>query len=558
VTRNDLTEDFLLCNRCGACKAVCPVHDLVSEEWAAARGKIELAEAFLRGDKVGAKDVRRIYDLCLRCLACEDACPSGARAGEVITAVRAELARRGMIPRARRIALRLLVGMDNVLLRLMRRLRLVRKGPLHGLGAAGPLNIFFPLLGWPRQRFFPLPAARPFLARAPEFFAAADFDRADLDPALARKKAAAHGLDPARSARLVERFAAARARNREQRRSAYLFLGHAVNHFFPEEADALVFLLGMLGIDVHAPADQVCCGAPFYYAGDLAGARDAAETLVRRMSGRGFDIVVTSCASGGRMLRREVPRLLGIGPDACFEVVWDPRAEVFTRAGGDAPSEEAPGTAGAGGHVSRAGDPAPGRAGLTEAGERYRRHIEGRIFDINELLAAELGLEQPPSGFEELFGRSAERQLEAAIETAVDAATEAIASDERPLVTYHRPCHLGRGQGVDWQGEALLGALPGWRFVPLEDSDRCCGGGGAFTFAHPAEAEAIAQRKVETIAESGAEVVATACPVCRIQLMDMLRRRFELEAQSAGLQPRRIPVVTPAELLAGDLARILR
>lgn len=536
MTRTDLSRDFLLCNRCGACKAVCPLHDLLGEEWASARGKIELAEAFLRGDEVAAGDIRRVHDLCLQCLACEEACPSGARAGGVIMAVRAELARRGMIPRSRRIALRLLEGADNALFRLLRRLRLVRKGPLHGVGGASPLAALFPLLGWPRQRFFPLPAERAFLGRGREFFASADFDRADLGPARARAKAAVHGLDPGRSARLVERIARARARNRERRRSAFFFPGHAVNHFFPEEADTIVFLLGMLGIDVHAPSGQSCCGAPLFYAGDIEGARKTAIGLVRRMAEQGCDLVVTSCASGGRMLRHEFPRLLGIGTDTCFEVVWDEETQVFTLKGDE-----------------------PGRGEeCHEAGELYRRHIEGRVLDINELLAAELGLEPPPGGLDDLFGPQAEPGLETLIETAVDAAAEAVEQDERPLVTYHRPCHLGRGQGVDWQGEAILAALPGWRFVPLEDADRCCGGGGAFTFTHPAEAEAIARRKVETVEESGAEVVATACPVCRIQLMDMLRRRFELEARRAGLPPRRVPVVTPAELLAGDLARILR
>ena len=38
--KRNLTDDFLLCNRCGACKAVCPVADVLSEEWASARGKV--------------------------------------------------------------------------------------------------------------------------------------------------------------------------------------------------------------------------------------------------------------------------------------------------------------------------------------------------------------------------------------------------------------------------------------------------------------------------------------------------------------------------------------
>lgn len=536
----DLTVDFLLCNRCGACRAVCPVHEAVGGEWSAARGKVELAEAFFRGEKIGEKDIRRLYDLCLHCLACEAACPPGVRADEVIMAVRAELARRGRIPRLKRLALRLLEGTDNVLFKLMRRLGLARRAPLHGVGGKSPLRFLFPVLGWPRERFVPLPAARPFLGRRPEFFAAADFDKADLDPAAARRKAAARGLAPEIADDLIERFARARERNRARRRSVYYLVGHAVNHFFPEEAEAVVFLLNMLGLDVHAPADQLCCGAPVFYAGDIEGARRSADRLLRRFGERGYDLVVTSCASGGRMLKEEFPRLLDVTADGFFRVEWDSEGEVFRRGDGGAPPE------------------------CAEAAGLYRRLVQGRVLDINELLAAELGIEEPPDPLAELFERGdAEEAVEKAIEsiapgTARAAGGDAPADDGRPTVTYHHPCHLGRGQGVDWQPVKLLEALPGWRYVPMRDADRCCGGGGSFTFTHPAESASIADRKMDAVEESQAAVVATACPLCRIQLMDMLRRRFEIEARREGRQPRQIPVLSTVELLAGDLARILR
>jgi glycolate oxidase iron-sulfur subunit len=538
--KRDLTVDLLLCNRCGACRAVCPIHEAVGGEWAAARGKVELAEAFFRGEDVGETDVQRIYDLCLHCLACEANCPSGMRADEVIMAVRAELARRGRIPRLKRFALKLLEGTDNLLFRLMRRLGLARKAPLHGVGGKGPLSFLYPLIGWPRERFVPLPAAKPFLGNRPEFFAAADFDRADLDTAPARRKAAARGLDPDLAADLVQRFARARARNREQRRSVYFFVGHTVNHFFPEEAEAVVFLLNMLGLDVHAPADQLCCGAPLFYAGDIEGTRRAADRLLRRFGERGFDLIVTSCASGGRMLKYEFPRLFDITADGFFRVEWDSDAEVFRRGAGGAP------------------------AGYAEAAELYRRFVEGRTLDINELLAAELGLEEPADPLAEIFGRSgAEEAVAEALESiapaaARDPAPKAPPDDGRPTVTYHHPCHLGRGQDVVWQPVKLLEALPGWRYVPMKDADRCCGGGGTFTFTHPEESESIARIKTDAVEESEAAVVATACPLCRIQLMDMLRRRFEIDARRQGRPPRQIPVLSTVELLAGDMARILR
>jgi len=112
-------------------------------------------------------------------------------------------------------------------------------------------------------------------------------------------------------------------------------------------------------------------------------------------------------------------------------------------------------------------------------------------------------------------------------------------SETPPLrVTYHEPCHLGRGMGVREAPREILRSLPGIEYVEMEDADRCCGGGGLFSLRHYDLALKIGRHKVDRIVESGADIVATACPSCRIQLEDLLRR--------AG---RDIPVVHICELL---------
>lgn len=91
-------------------------------------------------------------------------------------------------------------------------------------------------------------------------------------------------------------------------------------------------------------------------------------------------------------------------------------------------------------------------------------------------------------------------------------------------VTYHDPCHLNRGQGEADAPRKLLGALPHVEFMEMEESDRCCGGGGTFSFSHYDLAKEIGRKKVNYIAATGADVVATSCPSCMMQLDDMLRR----------------------------------
>lgn len=97
--------------------------------------------------------------------------------------------------------------------------------------------------------------------------------------------------------------------------------------------------------------------------------------------------------------------------------------------------------------------------------------------------------------------------------------------EQRLTVTFHQPCHLGRGQGVNSQPRELLRSVPGIQFVEMADADRCCGGAGTFSFAHYELAQRINDRKIDSIAASGAEIVATECPGCKLQLTDGLIRR---------------------------------
>lgn len=95
---------------------------------------------------------------------------------------------------------------------------------------------------------------------------------------------------------------------------------------------------------------------------------------------------------------------------------------------------------------------------------------------------------------------------------------------ESVKVTYHDPCHLNRGQQITEAPRRVLGAIPNVDFVEMAESTRCCGGGGTFSFSHYDIAKEIGRKKASYIAATGADVVATACPSCMMQLEDMLRR----------------------------------
>jgi glycolate oxidase iron-sulfur subunit len=92
-------------------------------------------------------------------------------------------------------------------------------------------------------------------------------------------------------------------------------------------------------------------------------------------------------------------------------------------------------------------------------------------------------------------------------------------------VTYHDPCHLARGQGVRAQPRELISRVAGLELAELASTEVCCGGAGSFLLTHPGLADKIGARKAAEIDATGAEVVVTSCPGCRMQLTDSLRRR---------------------------------
>ena len=90
-------------------------------------------------------------------------------------------------------------------------------------------------------------------------------------------------------------------------------------------------------------------------------------------------------------------------------------------------------------------------------------------------------------------------------------------------VTYHDPCHLRWGQKVIAQPRKLLGRFS--TYVEMSEAERCCGGGGSFSLFHYDLAMKIADQKLDSIAASGAEIVATNCPGCILHISDRLAAR---------------------------------
>ncbi|MCP4688663.1 MAG: (Fe-S)-binding protein [Desulfobacterales bacterium] len=90
--------------------------------------------------------------------------------------------------------------------------------------------------------------------------------------------------------------------------------------------------------------------------------------------------------------------------------------------------------------------------------------------------------------------------------------------------TYHDSCHLSRGLGVREQPRKLIRSVKGVELVEMEDSDRCCGFGGAFSVKYADISTAMVKDKVDNIIASGADVVVGCDMGCLMNIQGVLNR----------------------------------
>ena len=87
-------------------------------------------------------------------------------------------------------------------------------------------------------------------------------------------------------------------------------------------------------------------------------------------------------------------------------------------------------------------------------------------------------------------------------------------------VTWHDPCHLVRHLGIKDQPRQIIKSIPDVEYVEMPNADRCCGMAGTFSVYYYDLSKKIADKKVESIRSTGADIVVSSCPGCEIQLID--------------------------------------
>ncbi|MDE1889977.1 MAG: (Fe-S)-binding protein [Planctomycetota bacterium] len=399
MVTQEVEREVNKCAKCGKCRSICPVFLETGNESMVARGRISLAEA-LRNGEIFYTELLRDYLLsCKKCLRCSSICPSGVDYDSIIQTMLDDMANNIGIWFVPRMIFRLFLTrrwLFNILLKTASLFQ--RLVPLKRHGTMRHLPLMF--MG---GRWIPPLSKKSVLKK---------YKNKEVIPPLENNvKKGGRG---------------------DVKMRVGFYVGCLINYVYTDIADAVIEVLNKLGVEVVVPDRQLCCGIPARSLGDVKTARKLAEANVKVFADANVDFVITACATCGRTLKRDYPRILG------------DHALKFT----------------------------------------------DKLYDISEFI-------------EKYF------QYE----------TKAL----NTKITYHDPCHLYWGQNISKQPRDILKRSS--TFQEMETPERCCGGGGVFNLLHYDLSMKIGEYKARAIEKSGAEVVATGCPGCRLQIEDLLAAR---------------------------------
>lgn len=87
---NDYKDDIHKCSKCGLCQSVCPVYEQTGNDCSVSRGKFIMLNGIIKGDLKLNKNVNKYLDMCLKCNACKNFCPSGIDARKIFLTAKSE------------------------------------------------------------------------------------------------------------------------------------------------------------------------------------------------------------------------------------------------------------------------------------------------------------------------------------------------------------------------------------------------------------------------------------------------------------------------------------
>ncbi|MGB3813243.1 MAG: glycolate oxidase subunit GlcF [Shinella sp.] len=252
------------CVHCGFCTATCPTYVTLGNELDSPRGRIYLIKDMLENGRPADATVVTHIDRCLSCLACTTTCPSGVDYMHLVDHARMHIEETYKRPFWDRLTRNVLAAV----LPYPGRFRLALRAAALGRPFAGLL-----------KRFKPLKPFGVMLDLAPR-------------PLPRASQSAGPGTHPATGPR--------RAR-------VAILSGCAQPVLKPEINEATIRLLTRFGVEVVAPAGEVCCGSLVHHMGReeqaLEAARRNVDVWLEEVEKGGLDAIIVTASGCGTTIK---------------------------------------------------------------------------------------------------------------------------------------------------------------------------------------------------------------------------------------------------------------
>jgi Fe-S oxidoreductase len=94
------------------------------------------------------------------------------------------------------------------------------------------------------------------------------------------------------------------------------------------------------------------------------------------------------------------------------------------------------------------------------------------------------------------------------------------------VITFHDPCYLGKHNNINDDPRRILQGIPEIELREMQrnrENSLCCGGGGGRMWADFDEPSHLAEIRALEALDTGAEILATACPFFLLHLEDAVK-----------------------------------
>lgn len=252
----DYKKDIHRCSKCGLCQSVCPIYQITGNDCAVSRGKFIMLNGVLKGDLELNKNINKYLDMCLKCNACKNFCPSGIDARKIFLAAKAQYFQK--CPEKKIISFLQSEKVFNLFLKM-----------------AGFASNVYRALNFDKlvKKFYPLLNKKCCIQK--KIILANEFV-SEPNPKLKKNS-------------LI------RLSFPTKQKSVVYFKGCVNEHLNPRAKAATEYLLNCMGVEI-LPIDFQCCGVPFLSSGNVQQYKKQALLNISQIPDD-YDYFLTDCAS---------------------------------------------------------------------------------------------------------------------------------------------------------------------------------------------------------------------------------------------------------------------